>query len=273
MTIAFESSASNLVPLDVNGDTDVFVHDRSTGLTEQVSVDSSGTGGDRESNASSLSADGRIAGFTSLAANLVAGDTNDRCDVFIHDRSTGRTGRISIDSAGAQGDGDSGYGAIASDGQKLAFQSMATNLVAGDSNGTPDVFVHEICSTAASWSNYGAGFPGTYGVPSFTAQSNPVFGATITLDLANSYANPTFGLIIVGAQRALIHSGWGGDLLVDPSLVLPVSFSYGSDSFTGNIPDDPSLCGFACDLQAIEADPGAAKGVSFTPGLELVLGH
>ena len=58
-----------------------------------------------------------------------------------------------------------------------------------------------------------------------------------------------------------------------PALVIPVSFSYGGDSFTGDIPDDPALCGVTIDLQAIEGDPGAAKGVSFTPGLELVLGR
>ena len=62
-------------------------------------------------------------------------------------------------------------------------------------------------------------------------------------------------------------------MLVVPALVIPITFSYGNDSFSGDIPNDWSLCGITIDLQAIEGDPGAAKGVSFTPGLELVIGH
>ena len=154
----------------------------------------------------------------------------------------------------------------------MVFESTASNLVIGDKNGSEDVFVHEQCSTPASWSNYGAGFPGTNGVPSFTSQQNPVIGTTITLDLGNSYGSPTAGLLFVGFQQAYVPSNWGGVLLVAPSLVLPISFSYGGNSYTGDLPDDWQLCGFVVDLQAIEADPGAARGVSFTPGLELVLG-
>jgi hypothetical protein len=59
---------------------------------------------------------------------------------------------------------------------------------------------------------------------------------------------------------------------VVPAVIVPISFSFGGDTFTGNVPDDMTLCGFAVDLQAIEADTGAAKGVSFTAGLELLLG-
>lgn len=125
----------------------------------------------------------------------------------------------------------------------------------------------------ASWTNYGAGFPGTNGVPAFTASQPPVLGTTITLGLENSLQQPTVGLIFVGFARIDLPSSWGGDLLVDPALTVLVSFSYGLDSFDWNVPNDPSLIGLTIDLQAIEADPGAAKGVSFTEGLELVLGH
>jgi len=133
--------------------------------------------------------------------------------------------------------------------------------------------VHEFNSTHASWSNYGSGYPGTNGVPSFTSQQNPVIGTTITLDVGNSYGQPTVGLLFIGFQQAKLHSNWGGDLLVLPTIVITTSFSYGDNSFTGDLPNDWKLCGFAVDLQAIEGDPGAAKGVSFTPGLELVLGR
>jgi Tol biopolymer transport system component len=271
--VAFVSTATNLVANDTNGFLDVFVHDRTTGITERVSVDSSGAEGDDDSSYPVLSADGRLVAFQSGATNLVANDTNATTDIFVHDRATGVTERVSVDSAGAEEDSYSGGPSLTPDGTLVAFYSTASNLVANDSNGSTDVFVHELCWTSASWSNYGAGFPGTNGIPALTAQQNPAFGATLTIDLANSYAKPTTGLLFVGFQRASLHSSFGGDLLLVPALTLFVTFSYGGDSFTGTIPNDYPLCGVAIDLQAIEADPGAARGVSFTPGLELILGR
>ena len=139
--VAFESYASNLVPGDTNGRLDVFVHDRQTRLTERVSVDSAGIQGNGSSRQPSISADGRFMAFTSDATNLVPGDTNGRTDVFVHDRQTGTTERVSVDSAGNQGNaGSSGVG-ISGDGRFVAFTSSATNLVPGDTNSVADVFV------------------------------------------------------------------------------------------------------------------------------------
>ena len=275
--VAFRSYASNLVAGDVNGCPDVFVHDRSTGLTERVSVDSFGAEGNGSSGhfvvSQFITADGRIVAFVSDATNLVIGDTNGWSDVFVHDRLTGTTECVSVSSSREQENWLSENPTISADGLVVAFDSNSSNLVDSDTNGVWDVFVHDLCSTPASWSNYGAGFPGTNGVPAFTSQQNPVIGTTITLDLANSYGNPTVGLLFIGFQQTIIPTNWGGDLLVLPVLTIPITFSYGGDTFTGDIPDDPALCGVAVDLQAIESDPGAAKGVSFTPGLELVMGH
>ena len=81
---------------DTNGAIDVFVHDRQTGQTTRVSVASDGTQGNDHSFVSSLSADGRYVAFTSLASNLVAGDTNGTSDAFVHDRQTGQTTRVSV---------------------------------------------------------------------------------------------------------------------------------------------------------------------------------
>src|SRR5262245_10712203 len=78
------------------------------GVTERVSVDSAGIEGDSESELCAVSADGRFVAFASLASNLVPGDTNGVSDVFVHDRLTGTTERVSVDSRGRQGDGDSG---------------------------------------------------------------------------------------------------------------------------------------------------------------------
>jgi WD40 repeat protein len=270
--VAFASRATNLVASDTNGFQDVFVHDRSTGITERISVDSAGAEGNDDSGGPSLSSDGRLVAFHSRASNLVPNDLNAMTDIFVHDRATGVTQRVSVDSSGNEADSFSGGPSLTADGSLVAFYSTASNLVANDANGASDDFVHQLCWTSASWSNYGAGFPGTNGIPSLTSQQNPVFGASVTISVSNSYAKPTGGLLFAGLQRANIHSSFGGDLLVDPVLTLFITFSYGSDTFTGTIPNDYQLCGVAIDLQVIESDPGAAKGVSFTPGLELVVG-
>src|SRR5437660_497094 len=116
--------------------------------TVRVSVASDGTEGNDVSLGSALSADGRFVAFDSAATNLVAGDTNGTTDVFVHDRQTGTTERVSVASGGGtQGNGKSGgffaFPALSADGRFVAFQSDATNLVAGDTNGTTDVFVHD----------------------------------------------------------------------------------------------------------------------------------
>jgi Tol biopolymer transport system component len=141
--VAFWSSSSNLVPDDTNGQTDIFMHDRDTGETERVSVDSEGIQGNKYSDQLSISADGRYVAFHSLASNLVSDDTNARHDVFVHDRDTGVTERMSVDSAGIQGNSDSISPSISADGRFFAFTSGASNLVPGDTNDLYDVFVHD----------------------------------------------------------------------------------------------------------------------------------
>jgi|GEM_PF-1585857 len=141
--VAFQSYASNLVPGDTNGTWDVFVHDRLTGQTTRVSVASDGTQGNGDSECPSISADGRYVAFASLASNLVPGDTNGTWDVFVHDRLTGQTTRVSVASGGAQGNSGSWCPSISADGRYVAFQSYASNLVPGDTNGVLDVFVHD----------------------------------------------------------------------------------------------------------------------------------
>src|SRR5690606_39515866 len=139
----FYSIATNLVPGDTNGASDIFVHDRQTGVTERVSVASDGAQADGNSLMASISADGRFVGFQSVASNLVPGDTNGNNDVFVHDRQTGVTQRVSVASDGAQGNAISTTASISADGRYVAFQSSATNLVPGDTNGATDVSAHE----------------------------------------------------------------------------------------------------------------------------------
>ena len=142
--VAFYSEASNLVPGDTNGMEDVFVHDAWTGTTTRVSVDSSGAQGNGRSYYPALSGSGRHVVFYSFASNLVPSDTNRAGDVFLHDRVLGTTTRVSVDSTGVPGNGDSTYPSISFDGTKVAFESGASNLAPGDMNGSVDVFVRDL---------------------------------------------------------------------------------------------------------------------------------
>jgi len=148
--IAFVSGATNLVPGGLAGVGDVLVRDVAAGVTSRVSVDSGNNPGNDDSGAPGISADGRFVAFWSDATNLVAGDTNGLKDVFVHDRLTGQTTRVSVATDGAQGDGASGGTAvpdntldISDDGRFVVFQSEASNLVPGDTNGLSDIFRHD----------------------------------------------------------------------------------------------------------------------------------
>src|SRR5262249_20879225 len=97
-----------------------------------------------------ISANGRFVAFTSEASNLVPGDTNQHEDVFVHDRLAGTTQLVSVSSSGQQGNGDSGSVggveggvAISADGRFVGFESNASNLVANDTNGETDIFIHD----------------------------------------------------------------------------------------------------------------------------------
>jgi Tol biopolymer transport system component len=141
--VAFHSSASSLVAGDSNGVNDVFVRDRQLGLTERVSVGSGAVQGNDHSRNAYISGDGRYVAHASSASNLVSGDSNGLPDIFVYDRQTGLTERVSVDSGGTQGNGDSRAPSLSTDGQVVAFHAFATNLVSGDGNGLGDVFVHD----------------------------------------------------------------------------------------------------------------------------------
>ncbi len=141
-SVAFESIATNLVPSDTNGVSDIFVQD-STGTT-RVSVSSTGTQANDASYNPSISGDGQYVAFESDATNLVSDDTNGVADIFVHDQITGSTIRVSVSSSGTQADGTSYNPSISADGRYVAFTSEATNLVVDDTNGVADIFVHDL---------------------------------------------------------------------------------------------------------------------------------
>ena len=140
--VAFDSGASNLVRQDTEN-TDIFVRDTLTNTTTLVSVNSAGNQGNRNSSYPSISADGRYVAFESQPNILVRGDTKNPTDIFLRDLLTNTTTRVSVDSAGNQGNDSSNYPSISADGRFVAFDSKAFNLVQGDTNSQSDIFVRD----------------------------------------------------------------------------------------------------------------------------------
>ena len=168
--VAF-ASRSQLAAADLNGYWDVYVRDLVAGTTELASVGLAGGQSGGDSTWPSLSADGRLVAFESLANALVGGDTNLKSDVFLHDRVLGTTLRASLRNDGGQGNGESTAARLSSDGRTLVFQSGSDNLVGPDANLAIDVFARSapvqaeaFCfgdgsqPTACPCSNFG--FPG-----------------------------------------------------------------------------------------------------------------
>ncbi|HEV7534200.1 MAG TPA: hypothetical protein VGP90_01120, partial [Acidimicrobiia bacterium] len=142
-TVAFVSRATNLAGPEPVRAMNVFVHDPLKGQTTRISAAPGGAPADADSTSPVLSGDGSVVAFDSFADNLVAGDSNAASDVFVVDRASGRTARVSMASDGAQGNGGSFNPALSADGRYVAFASDATALVPGDHNRAGDVFVHD----------------------------------------------------------------------------------------------------------------------------------
>lgn len=127
------------------------------GTTTLVTVDTGGASAAANSFSPSVSDGGRVVAFHSAAATLVAGDTNGVIDAFARDMTTGTTVRVSVSSAGVQGDGDSSFPSISANGRYVAFESFATGLVPGDTNSVRDVFVHDRVTGATVRASLGTG--------------------------------------------------------------------------------------------------------------------
>lgn len=126
---------------------------------------------------------------------------------------------------------------------------------------------------SAVWSNYGSGWPGTSGVPALTASGNPVLGASINVLLGNSAGLVTPGALLVGVTPTSLATGFGGTLLVVPLVNLPVSVPVAGASFPITVPAARALCGASVYFQAVEVDRGASHSVSFSRGLQLLVGQ
>ena len=186
--VAFASEAFNLVPNDIYSTSDIFVRDMIAGTTEIVSTDSSGNLPKASAYAAAdsinpqITPDGRYVVFGSFAPNLVPDDTNRAFDIFVKDRQTGKTTRVSTDSAGGQGNGpsfsySSSSPSISADGRYVAFESEFTNLVPGDTNGVEDVFIKDMITGSTARISVGLN-----GAQSNGASYGVVSGPSISAD-------------------------------------------------------------------------------------------
>ncbi len=340
--VTFSSEATNLVSGDTNGVVDAFICDLATGIVERSSVDSAGVEGNDESIAvGGMTADNRFVVFASRADNLVAGDANQYFDVFLRDRTSGVTTRVSLGQGGVEGDGDSApglYGGISSDGRFVAFRSEAKNMVPDDTNHFYDVFRRDLttgdvvlvsATRAGGFSNgpnfpfdstpdlslillhsyatdlvsydtngeidpyygqeaylrdmnvaagtasteaYAQGLAGTNGVPTLSPSTNPVLGSPIHIDLGNSSGGSTLGLVIVGLLPAEVPFS-GGTLVADPhGWFVPVVMDASGAALDAVIPSDPGVRGISLFTQLLVLDAGAVRGVSMSRGCEMVEG-
>lgn len=197
--IAFVSSASNLVnAASVNGSSDVFLRDLANGVTHLVSMRSADTGeGSGASTVPVISADGRRVAFQSVALDLVAGDLNNQMDVFVRDLASATTHLASINmAASGAGNGSSSAPAISANGTRVAFQSLASDLVGGDANGVRDTFVRDLTmgvthlvSVAASGVTSGNG--GSAANPAISADGSTVAFASSASNLVSGDGNGT----------------------------------------------------------------------------------
>lgn len=144
--VAFYSNAA-IAGLGAVGTDDVFLYDHITRDYELISQSTGGVAGDSNSRYPRISGDASRVIFASDATNLVAGDTNAVTDLFLRDRAAGTTTRLSVSTAGVEGNAavyGGGFHSISFDGKYAVFTSAATNMVAGDTNGKNDVFLRDI---------------------------------------------------------------------------------------------------------------------------------
>jgi len=245
--IAFTSTASDLVPLDGNGAvSDIFLKNLGDESIVLVSVDSGEVQASGASHSPSISADGRYVAFVSEATNLVTGDSNGVADIFVRDTVAGVTGRVSVDSAGNQANGASSRPLLSKDGRYVLFESQAANLVAGDSNGAGDIFIHDrLLGDTRLLSSDASGTQGN-APSSMTALSGDGHYAAFATEANNLVAADNNGLSDVLALSLTDITTSGVQLVNTPNVLLndsdvendPLSVAGNSAAANGTVVDN-----------------------------------
>jgi len=272
--VAFTSEADNFFIGDGNQDPDVFIRDRTTAKLANFSRTKSGTPFDQGSYSPRMSGDGKQVVFATDARNVSASDQNGRTDVVRVDVTTRDVALVSENCFGTSGSLRSVLPSCDATGERVSFFSEASDLDRFATGGR-HLYVRDFAVPwpLASRATYDVGWPGTNGVPSFTASVDPQWGAAVDLDADNSSGAWNVGFLLLGDARANWPTNRGGSIVVDFFLMLPVVVAPWGWHDTADIPFDVALSGVAFDLQLIQFDPGASHGMSFTPGLELTIGR
>jgi hypothetical protein len=260
-----------LVPEDTNGKIDGYVRDRTLATTERVTLAPGFAEIPVASFARAISDDGRRVEFVT-SAGLTPDDDNGVADVWVANRDTGAVLRVSLGPNGEQSVFDTDGVALSGDGRTALFTAAADDVWPGDADATHDGFVRELSTVDAAWTNYGSGFPGRYGEPTLTFDDVPRRTLDVTLSIGNSSGTYTVAALLMGVASQSLPTNLGGTLLVSPLQWIALPLSPYANDFEFTVPMSGNLPGIHVYLQALELDSGAAKGVSFTPGLDATIG-
>jgi len=214
-SIVFLSYSTNLIATDTNGYTDVFVKELATGKVRRVSL----TWDHKQTNDNSgenvvYSPDGKKIAFNSAASNLVPGDTNGNLDIFIRDLATGAIARVNVNKAGGQSNGwDDAPPVFHPNGKEVVFVGVGTNMIAGDTNGTADIFAKNPTTGTVrrlSLSRSGHQLTGYSTQPAFDASGNVFAFVTTGSDALTIAPPPAAGPMVAPLAEVIVKNAATG---------------------------------------------------------------
>jgi hypothetical protein len=252
-------TADALVASDQNLRRDGYVRDRQLSTIERVTLGAGSRELANDQYPVGMSEDARRIAFNSIA-DASGDDTNGIVDGFVHDRDSGASLRVTLGLDEREMHIGANVKMLSADGLSALNWSMN------------QVLLRQLSDVAATWTVYGTGFDGRFGTPTIALDAPPCRSTRVALQVGNSSGLYAASVVLVGFASTSLPTSLGGTLLVDPftNLFLPLTPLGGELSMT--IPTDGDLPGLHLYLQALELDPWAMKGVSFTPGLDLTIG-
>lgn len=247
--VAFQSVSSTIAPPDNNAVADVFVRDRTLGLTQRASGAHFGLRNDGDSGSAAISRDGTLAFYDSWSTRLIDGDTNGTQDIFLYRTGSGTTTRISTASDGTPGNGASFAPALAEAEGEVYFLSAADNLVPGDTNGKIDVFRKHLAD-------------------GIIERVNLFYGAQSTADVRAPIAASRDGRIVAAASPdgGIVNDRNGFvDIVIYRRDTSNVSYSLtpgsNGNSMQPSISDDGRILAFASDATNLGVGGNAVRNV------------
>ncbi len=203
--VVFSSVANDLTP-GGNGRfvLNVYLRDRTANTTVLVSTNINGTGGGNDNSVlGQVSTNGQFVVFQSDASDLVPNDTNGVTDIFMRNGVAGTTTLVSVAPDGSPGNGASTDPVMTPDGRYVAFISSATNLMAGDTNGIPDVFVRDLVLGTNYLISVGASGPnGSMATPVITPDGRYVAFFSTAMNLVPTVPSTSQGEVYVRDRQA-----------------------------------------------------------------------